>query len=274
VTGILAAAVIFACLYWARAVFVPLAMAIYLTFLLTPVVVVLQRWGLRRVVAVTAVVVLAATLLGGLGWLATRQVTSLAMDLPYYSENIKKKAESLRDLADSPIGKSVERLVSDIAGIWNEPGSEGAEAPATVVLKPGLPAWMERLPAVFTFLLQSLAQAGLAIILVLFMLMKREDLRDRFIRLTGEGHMASTVKAVDDAGRRLSRYLLTQLLINAALGLTVGAGLLLLGVDSPCSGDSWLACFVMFRTLALPSPCVSRLRLVCWDRMAGLSPWR
>ncbi len=241
-TGTLVAVVVITCLYWARAVFIPVALAVFLTFLLAPTVAALQRRGLGRLLSVLLVVMMAGALLGGAVWLVTAQVTSLAREMPRYTENIKGKVKSLRLLGQGSVSSDLEKMTQDISGEWNLPteGPEGeneakptvsaSEMPTTVVLEPGSPTWLARMPAVLTSLLQTLGGLALALVLVVFMLLKREDLRNRLIRLAGHGQIAVMTKAFDDAGQRISRFLLMQLIVNATVGLSVGLGLLAIGV--------------------------------------------
>lgn len=242
-TGTVVGVVVVACLYWARTVFIPVALAVFLTFLLVPLVAALQRRGLKRLPSVLLVVMLAGALLGGVVWLVTAQVTSLAGEVPKYTENIKGKVKSLRHLGRGSVTSRLETMIQDITGEWNQPaGSQEGEdegkpvvaAPekaTAVVLEPESPTWLARMPALLTSLLESLGGLAFALVLVIFMLLKREDLRNRLIRLVSHGQITVMTKALDDAGRRISRFLLMQLIVNATVGLLVGLGLLALGVQ-------------------------------------------
>ena len=101
----------------------------------------------------------------------------------------------------------------------------------TVVLEPESPAWLARMPALLSSVLETLGGLALALVLVVFMLLKREDMRNRLIRLVSHGQITVMTKALDDAGRRISRFLLMQLIVNATVGLSVGLGLLAIGVQ-------------------------------------------
>ena len=242
-TGTVVGVVVVTCLYWARTVFIPVALAVFLTFLLAPLVAALQRRGLRRLLSVIVVVMLAGTLLGGSVWLVSAQVTSLAGEVPKYTENIKDKVKSLRHLGRGTITSRLETMMQRITEEWNLPAGslEGAagdkpaipasEKPTAVFLQPESPTWLARLPALLTSLLETLGSLALALVLVVFMLLKREDLRNRLIRLAGHGQIAVMTKAFDDAGQRISRFLLMQLIVNATVGLSVGIGLLAIGVQ-------------------------------------------
>jgi len=242
-TGTVVGVVVVTCLYWARTVFIPVALAVFLTFLLAPLVAALQRRGLRRLPSVILVVMLAAAVLGGVVWLVTAEVTSLAGEAPKYTENIKGKIKSLRHLGQGSVTSGLEKMIQDITGEWNLPaGSEegedgdkpavaASEKPTTVVLEPESPSWLARMPALLSSLLETLGGLALALVLVVFMLLKREDLRNRLIRLVSHGQITVMTKALDDAGQRISRFLLMQLIVNATVGLSVGLGLLAIGVQ-------------------------------------------
>ena len=242
-TGTVVGVVVVTCLYWAQTVFIPVALAVFLTFLLAPLVTALQRRGLRRLPSVMLVVLLAAAVLGGVVWLVTAQVTSLAGEVPKYTENIKGKVKSLRHLGQGSVTSGLEKMIQEITGEWNLPAAsrEGKhgdkppvaalEKPTAVVLQPESPTWLARLPALLSSLLESLGSLALALVLVVFMLLKREDLRNRLIRLVSHGQITVMTKALDDAGQRISRFLLMQLIVNGAVGLAVGVGLLALRVE-------------------------------------------
>ena len=242
-TGTVVGMVAITCLYWAQTVFIPVALAVFLTFLLAPLITVLQRRGLRRLPSVVLVVMLAGTLLGGVVWLVTAQVTSLAGEVPKYTENIKGKVKSLRHLGQGSVTSRLEKMIQDITGEWNLPtesqeGEDGEKPavaaspkPTTVVVEPETPTWLARMPALLTSLLSTLGGLALSLVLVVFMLLKREDLRNRLIRLVSHGQITVMTKALDDAGRRISRFLLMQLFVNATVGLAVGFGLLAIRVQ-------------------------------------------
>jgi predicted PurR-regulated permease PerM len=242
-TGTVVGVVVVTCLYWARTVFIPVALAVFLTFLLAPLVTALQRRGLRRLPSVILVVMLAGALLGGIVWLVTAQVTSLAGEVPKYTDNIKGKVKLLRHLGQGSVTSGLEKMIQEIAGAWNlsegsqkekgrdKPADSVPEKPTTVVLEPGSPTWLARMPALLSSLLETLGSLALALVLVVFMLLKREDLRNRLIRLVSHGQITVMTKALDDAGRRISRFLLMQLIVNATVGLSVGLGLLAIGVQ-------------------------------------------
>ena len=218
-----------AILYTAQAVIVPIALAVLLTFLLTPVVMPLQR-RIGRVPAVLAVVVLTFTVLGAVGWATTRQLSLVVQELPSYRQNIRQKVRDIRTAGDGSVGalsEALEDVRKEIA-----PDSPEAAPPQPVVIRDDGVTTPWRLPALGP-MFEPLATAALVIVLVIFMLLERQELRDRLIRLFGHGRLTGTTRAFDEAGRRVSRYLLTQSLINLAYGVGVCAGLWAIGVPYP-----------------------------------------
>jgi len=237
--------VVVSCLYWAQKVFIPVAMAVFLTFLLAPLVTYLQRRHLGRTPSVILVVLLAALALSGIVWLVTAEVTGLAADTPTYTKNIKEKIRSLRQMSHGSVGERLDKMIQDLTGEWAaqpanpndgstdqpaEPVNPAAAKPTAVVLQPESPAWLSRLPAMFIPAVELLGGLAFALVLVVFMLLKREDLRNRVIRLMGHGRMTVMTKALDDAGQRVSRFLLMQFFINFSFGLALAIGLFVIQV--------------------------------------------
>jgi predicted PurR-regulated permease PerM len=225
--GVLVVAV----LYWAQAVLVPFALAILLTFILAPPVTWLQRW-VGRVPAVLLVVSLVFAALGLAGWGLTRQMDHLVQDLPGYRANIRAK---IADVRGAGKGGAIEKLQQTLAGIKTDMGT--SEAPKGTVLRPVV---VTSNPATgfsdFAWLgpfVGPLGTAALVAAMVIFMLLERRDLRDRLIGLIGHGQLTTTTKAIDEAGSRVSRQLLTQSLVNLLYGIAVFVGLYLLHVPYP-----------------------------------------
>ena len=218
-------------LYWAQAVLVPIALAVLLTFVLTPPVSWLERW-LGRVPAVLAAVTLVFIVLGLAGWGLARQMDHLADDLPTYRVNILAK---IADVRGAGKGGSVEKLQETIEGIKTDLGQSSAPTgtasrPVVVTseLVTGFPGFSWLGPIV-----GPVGTAGLVLAMVIFMLLERRDLRDRLIGLFGHGQLTVTTKAFDEAGTRVSRQLLMQSLVNLVYGIAAGIGLYVLGVPYP-----------------------------------------
>jgi predicted PurR-regulated permease PerM len=219
-------ALVVAGLYWLQAVLIPLALAVLLTFLLSPVVSTLQRRGLGRVPSVLVTVLLALSILGGIGWTLTRQLVTLADELPRYSQNIHHRITDLRGASKGGSVGKVQKAVEDVVGEIQKTDTLGVtrQKPVAVVLE--APSILVHLPT----LLQALASAGVVTVLVIFMLLERREFRDRVILLIGYRRMTATTRALDEAGTRISRYLLMQSIINGSFGVAVGLGLFLIGV--------------------------------------------
>jgi predicted PurR-regulated permease PerM len=220
---------IVASMYWARAVLMPVALALLLTFLLSPIDSALQRLGLGRVVSVTLLAVLTFSVIGVIGWVVSVEVKEFANDLPGYQGNIKKRVEDLQVGKGTALDKALttfQHLIGDANP--NAPPAEQVSKPVLVTVQGGIfssGVWQLVLP-----LFESVFHILLVVMLVIFMLLERDELRNRVIRLLGYGRLSLTTTALDEAGHRVSRYLLTQAIINGGMGLVIGLGLFLLGV--------------------------------------------
>ncbi len=222
---------IVAVLYWAQAVLVPFALAILLTFVLTPPVAWLQRW-VGRIPAVLLAVTLVFAAVGFAGWGLTRQIDNLAEDLPGYRANIRTK---IADVRGAGRGGAVEKLQDTLEGIKTDLGSsEAPKEPVSrpVVVTPNQATGFSGFAWLGPFV-GPLGTAGLVAAMVIFMLLERRALRDRLIGLIGQGQLATTTKAFDEAGSRVSRQLLMQSLVNLVYGVAVFVGLSLLHVPYP-----------------------------------------
>ena len=219
-------ALVVAGLYWMQAVLIPLAITLLLTFLLSPVVGTLERRGLRHVPAVLVTVVLAFSLLGVIGWTFTRQLVTLADELPRYRTNIQTKIADLRGAGKGGSVEKMQKTVEDVVDELQKTDKPSAprDKPIAVVMEP--PSLLAHLPN----LVQAVASAGVVTLLVIFMLLERRELRDRVILLIGYRRMTATTRALDEAGDRITRYLLMQSIINGSFGVAVGLGLVLIGV--------------------------------------------
>jgi predicted PurR-regulated permease PerM/methylmalonyl-CoA mutase cobalamin-binding subunit len=230
---------VLACIYWAQAVLIPVAMAVLITFLLTPPVAALQRRGAPRVVAVLGVVLLALAVVAGVGTVLVLQVMSLGEELPSYRDNIREKIADVRSMGrDSGLKRAketVERAATEAERqVEREaPKSEPKPAspkPTPVIIERDRTKGLTDIPNTLSPWLEPVSRAGLVVLLVPFMLLAREELRNRFIRLVGFRRLAVTTRAMDEAGARVTRYLLTQSGVNAAFAALVSLGLWLVGV--------------------------------------------
>ncbi|MGQ7790834.1 AI-2E family transporter [Faunimonas sp. B44] len=238
---LLAMAAAVAVLYFARDVFLPLAIAVLLTFALAPVVSMIRRTGLPRVPAVIIAVAAAFLVISAFSFLVATQVAELARNVPTYQSNILAKVQALKESGGEDgvirrITEAVERVGQEIkeADEGAEPAAGAAEPrpdPLLVeIYAPEEP--IQVLTSMIVPLLGPLATAGLVVVVVIFMLLEREDLRDRFIRLAGSGDLHRTTEALQDAGKRVGQYLLMQLVVNVTYGVPIGIGLWLIGIPN------------------------------------------
>jgi len=240
-------------LYFAQDILIPLALAALLTFLLTPLVARIQRW-VGRVVAILLVVTMIFAATGAVGWVLTRQLIDLATKLPDYKGNIVARLHTFnlhKGGAMAAFSKTVEELKQEL------PGGSGPDAaptvtkdagkPETAVISPAAPqpkalpvqvvevskaSPVDLIRSLLEPLVGPLGTSALVVLLVIFMLFQQEDLRNRLIRLIGQGRISVTSRAMDDASTRVSRYLLMQLVVNVTYGIPVAIGLYFIGVPN------------------------------------------
>ena len=242
------AVVVLAALYVGQDVFLPVVLAILLAFVLAPFVDVMRKWHMGRVPAVIIAVLVALGIILSLGAIIGFQVAGLASDIPRYQTTIESKIGSLREgtLGKLPallkdFGRRFDKAVAEPPPEQQAPASPSAPAPPAAEPSGPLPVEVhepEPTPVQMARdfllpLLEPLATTGIVFVVLIFILMQREDLRDRMIRLFGSSDLHRTTAAMDDAARRLSRYFLTQLALNAAFGVVAAIGLWLIGVPSP-----------------------------------------
>ena len=223
---------IIASLYWAQAVLIPVALAMLLTFLLSPVAGALERMALGRLPSVILVVVLAFSLLGGIGWIVTLQFGSVANELPTYRKNIRQKIADIREAGKGGALEKVQETAEDVKEEFQKTDEPARvqEKPRQVVVNAEESSTFWPIPLAIGPMVERFASAGLVIVLVIFMLVQREDMRNRLIRLVGYGRLTVTTQALEEAGQRISRYLLMQTIINSSFGLAVGSALYLIGL--------------------------------------------
>lgn len=241
ISNVLLTSAIIVTLYFGRELLVPLALAALLTFMLTPLVNRLQRW-IGRIGAVLCVVAMMFAATGAAGWVLTRQAVDLANQLPGYKENIRTKLRSIQIPNDGPfsnISKTMEELKKDLPGsnspetrLKPEAEKKQDQPPMPVEVVSGQDKRMAFVQEVVAPVLGPLGTAGLVVLLLVFMLLQREDLRNRMIRLVGQGRISATSRAMDDAGSRVSKYLFMQLVVNVTYGIPVAIGLYFIGVPN------------------------------------------
>ena len=236
------AALIVATLYFGRDVFVPIALAILLSFVLAPLTRRLQDWHIPRAASVISVALLAFLVIFAVGGVIASQITQLASALPGYEANMRSKIQSIRGTAATH--DTLDRAADVLKDLGKElnkpkdapPSSAIVPAPAAkpipVEVRQPPPTALESIASLISPLLHPLMTTGIVIIFVIFTLMQREDLRNRLIKLAGSHDLQKTTAALDDAARRLSRLFLSQLALNSGFGITIGLALWFIGIPS------------------------------------------
>ncbi|WP_160938429.1 AI-2E family transporter [Teichococcus coralli] len=227
--GLLTLGLIIAALYFGREVIVPLVLAVLLAFVLAPVVVMLRRAFVPHVLAVVLAVLLSAAAVLGLGLVMARQAGSLLGNLSTYAENLRSKLQGLH-LAE--LMHEAQTAMQNLRDMLDGGGRYEAGVPAAPAAEAGAPP-LEVIQSVAGSVLAPLATAAVVVIFAIFVLLYREDLRDRLIRLAGSRDLHRTTVALNDAARRLSRLFLAQVALNTGVGVTIGLALWVLGLPSP-----------------------------------------
>jgi predicted PurR-regulated permease PerM len=230
-------------LYFGRQLLIPVALGLVFSFLLTPFVTQLEKLRLGRVVAVFIVLAVSFAVVGNLSWRVAGQLVEVMAHLADYKYNLDAKINSLHAERDGNLSKAtatVKELNKELGAVPaqlaanqtrnKEPGSSAPVRPIPVQVAVPPSNILQDLRALLGPLAGVLETAVIVIIFTVFMLLKREDLRNRAIRLAGHGQLSVMTQALDDAGHRLSRYLLLQFVVNAGYGLLFGTGLYFIGV--------------------------------------------
>jgi predicted PurR-regulated permease PerM len=229
--AIVATLVVVAAMYLARGVLIPFALAVLVSFVLGPLVARLQRLKVPRPFAVLGSVAILLSITGGAGWLLVGQARDLATKLPQYRENTRHKTGALREIVGKPLeiaASTMKDMGSELAAPEEHPAP--AREPQLVKVVEPVPGPLQALQDLFDPVMGVLTTAVMALLFAVVMLLRPEDLRDRFIRLVGNGQIFVTTQAIDDASRRVSRYLIRQVLVNGVLGIGFGLGLMWIGV--------------------------------------------
>jgi predicted PurR-regulated permease PerM len=235
--------VIVGILFLLREIFIPLALAILLTFLLGPVATRLERRGLGRIAAAVCSVVLAIFVVGAIGYTFTGQLADLADKLPQYRATISKKLEAIRQVDVGPFS----RATATISGLLDEIEGTEAVAPTPPAPKsspaPQSSSTLEFVRNLLGQVISTLGTGAIVFVCVLFFLIDRNDIRDRLISLTGRQRYHTATQALNDAGKRVSNYLLMQLIVNVTYGIPIALGLFAIGV--PDAGLWGLLCAIL-----------------------------
>lgn len=259
--GLATAALIIGALYFGRDILMPLALALLLGFVLDPLVVRLKHWGLPRTSAVVVVVIFALSMLGLVGAFLGSQVSSLSTQLPTYQSNIKTKLRDLRASAGKPglfdgAVKTYDTFRQEVDHANAADAKRGGPPPAQrVQVEPQPPSPFQQTLSWLEASSGPLAQAGIVLVFMVLILLDRLDLRDRLLRLWG-GTLHRSTDAMDEAGRRISRYLTMQLVVNFTYGLPMAVGLWLIGVPGAIL---WGAVAGMMRFVPYVGPMISAI---------------
>ena len=232
-----------AVLFFAREILIPIALALLLSFLLAPAMVRLQHWGLGKTLAALLVVTLSFCALVFICWVGFGQAYNLTLELPAYRQNINTKLRALTPPGLHHFGET-QRMLGEVSRelITQKPDQKSqtssgepksSSQPIPVEVREPEPTPLEFLEKTAGSVLRPLATAFVVLVFVIFILLGREDLRDRVLRLAGSSRLYMTTQALDDAARRVSRYLLMQFAVNGTYGALVGVGLLLIGIPHP-----------------------------------------
>jgi predicted PurR-regulated permease PerM len=254
-----------AALYWAQRILIPIALSVLLCFILAPFVNALHRRGLNRSLSVIVVVALALMLVMSIGAVITLQLGRLVEELPQHRHNIAAKITGVREATQhGTFVQKVQEITRDITAAWTR--DEQAEKdlrdqPIPVEVRNDN-SGVARVLSALGPAAEVIAGTALVLVLVIFMLIHRENLRNRLVRLIGHGRLIPTTHAIDEASRRISRFLLSQLLINAGFGLVLALGLLIIGVPY---AFLWGACALVLRFIPYVGTWALAALLICFS---------
>lgn len=234
--GLIIACLIVSLLYIGREILEPLVIAALLAFILSPLIRRLRSWGLWRVPSVVLTVLFAIGALGALSTIIALQITQLAEELPTYETNLRAKIRTLG--TGGLTSNALERATGTLKDLQEEITRAGPQAtqagqkPLLVEIRQPEPRGLESIANLVRPLLSPLAMTALVVLFLIFILLQREDIRDRFLRLAGTADLQRSTAALDDAGSRLSRFFLMQTLLNAGFGVVIAVGLWVIGVPN------------------------------------------
>jgi predicted PurR-regulated permease PerM len=239
-----------AALYVGAGILVPLVLAVLLAFALTPMVNRFRRWHFPHVVAVILSVLVATAVLAVISYVVATQLVALATELPNYQSTVAAKLKGLQqshgglnflDRLSSAVGQLKAQIAPDAVPTLGA-GSAGTPIPVTIANNPDNPFGLVQ--SVLGSVLAPLATAAIVVVFLVFLLLERADLRDRFLKLVSRGDLRTSTKVMDDAAARVGRYLLMQFTVNIVYGIILGGGLTLIGVPN---GILWGLLATLFR---------------------------
>ncbi len=220
-----------AILFLAKAVLIPFALAMLVTFLLAPFVLRLQRWHIHRIVAVFSAMLLVLVFSSAVGWLVVGQVREVTQNLSVYRQNIHERLASLRGVVVEPVEAATAIVTGLGSEFANTAGGQTAPIP-TVRLAEPTRGVIEMVSDALGPALDLLVTAAMVFLFAFVMLLRRDDLGDRFIRMVGRGNILVTTRGLEEAAKKVSSYLWRLLLLNGLHGLAVAIGLFWIGVPN------------------------------------------
>jgi predicted PurR-regulated permease PerM len=226
---------ILAAFAWGKEFLLPLILSILISFLLAPVVSRLERWHFPRVVAVLSVVAVAFALIGGLCSTLSFQGLDLVNSLPKYRDNIHAKWEAIQKGPPGPLNlafTNVGSMIADLGKVSASAGGAQKLEPTKVQIVSATDSMFALVKDSLTPVVGPIGEFAVVVVLVVFMLLERKRLRVRFLRLIGHSRIATTTLAVDEAGSKLSGFLLGQLMVNTGFAILLGVGLFLIGIPN------------------------------------------
>jgi predicted PurR-regulated permease PerM len=226
---------ILASLAWAKEFLLPLILAILISFLLAPVVSRLERWHFPGAVAVLSVVVIAFAFIGALCSTLSLQGLDLVNSLPKYQDNIHAKWLAIQKGPPGPLNlafTNVGSMISDLGKVSASAGGAQKMEPTKVQIVSATDSVFALVRSSLTPVIGPIGEFAIVVVLVVFLLLERKRLRARFLRLIGHSRVATTTLAVDEAGSRLSGFLVGQLMVNTGFAILLGIGLFLIGIPN------------------------------------------
>ena len=239
--GIIATASVLALLYFARGVLVPITLAVLLSLLIAPLVRVLRRIGLGQTLSVLAAVLVLAFCFAAVAGVIGSQLVHMAASLPRYERTIGNKLRTLNDITvgrfNALTGQMARladrRARTDQPGTLEQPVVTGPAIPIPVELHEAPPNPLQVVEKVLGSIWVPIETAGIVLVVLVFVLLEHEALRDRFIRIAGGADIRLTTLAINDAGERLSRFFVSQFAVNLGLGFMIWVGLSIIGLPHP-----------------------------------------
>jgi predicted PurR-regulated permease PerM len=221
---------------WAKEFLLPIVLAVIISFLLAPVVTRLERWGFHPVLAVLSVATFAFALLGVLCTTISMESLDLVNAIPKYRDNIRAKWAAVQKGPSGPLSlafSNIGSLTADLGKITAPAAGTAHESePTKVQVVSGADSALTLVKNSVAPIIGPVAEFAVIVVLVVFILLERKRFRDRFLRLIGHSRLATTTLAIDEAGIRISGFLLGQLAVNGVYAVVLGIGLALIGIPN------------------------------------------